>query len=197
MPNKPLHFKTNMLAVYSLFEDLANLCLEVVLQHFDVDISELLRHYGDASPLPESTFGCSVFNVYHYFNTPDITAQNCVQHIDPGLITVLAKSSISEGLEITEGVTGNWRPIERSMRENDVLVLIGETLERVTDHRVKGNLHRVEKSTKPRLNLTFEMRPRLPIYYPWNSPEEQRARALSTTKHAKIQTNEAMSDAYE
>jgi len=55
----------------------------------------------------------------------------------------------------------------------DIIVLLGETLQRATNNKLKGVLHRVGKATNTRTNLTFEFRSREPIYYPWTSEENK------------------------
>lgn len=81
---------------------------------------------------------------------------------------MLARSTIGTGLELMESNSNEWIPVEDSMREDEVMILAGETLQRLTDMQVKGALHRVGKSTASRINLIYELRPKEPIYYPWH-----------------------------
>lgn len=64
----------------------------------------LVTKHCDPSPLPEGTLSTSVLNFYHYFNAPGTEAdallpENCVEHTDPGLLTVLARGT-QPGLEL-------------------------------------------------------------------------------------------------
>jgi isopenicillin N synthase-like dioxygenase len=96
--------------------------------------TEVLTHYGDPSPLGSSQWATSVFNIYRYFNTPEtIAATNCIEHIDPGFITVLARSPVV-GLEVYEA-PDRWTRIEEFMEHDELVVIVGETLERMTAKR--------------------------------------------------------------
>jgi len=47
-------------------------------------------------------------------------------------------------LEVTESFTGiEWFRLEKYLESTDLVVLPGETLERLTGKRILGNLHRV------------------------------------------------------
>jgi hypothetical protein len=84
----PPHFIESVEAVYKLFDQIGSLCLDIATSAFDVPLAQVLAAYGDPCPLPASAWATSVFNVFHYFNTPEsLKAQNCVEHIDPGFIT--------------------------------------------------------------------------------------------------------------
>jgi len=65
-----------------------------------------------------------------------------------------------------------WIEIEHYITHpTDIIVLLGETLQRTTNHKLKGAIHRVGKASKVRTNHTFEFRSRESIYYPWTSEE--------------------------
>jgi len=168
MPTNPPNFKEAMFAVYYFFEEIALLCLEEICKSANVPFRELMDKYGDPSPMPMDAFSTSVFNVYHYFNTESSADScNCIPHVDPGLVTVLAKAT-TPGLELQHPITETWTIIENYIQDNHIILLPGETLQRLTDNQFKGNLHRVGKASRDRINLTYEMRPKHPIYYPWH-----------------------------
>eukprot|EP01114_Cavostelium_apophysatum_P021566 TRINITY_DN7568_c0_g1_i1.p1 TRINITY_DN7568_c0_g1~~TRINITY_DN7568_c0_g1_i1.p1 ORF type:complete len:286 (-),score=34.91 TRINITY_DN7568_c0_g1_i1:6-863(-) len=180
-------FKESMFSTYNLFERISVACMEIILQDVSISPRQVLEHYLDdlidfmppsTSPLDKnSNYGTSVFNLYHYFNTNEtVSAENCAEHTDPGLITVLGKGT-SFGLEVTDLKSGSYLGVEQFMEDGrDLLVLPGETLQRLTGGKVRGNLHRVVKNGQSRINMAYEMRPKAPIYYPWDSEEEKKAR---------------------
>jgi isopenicillin N synthase-like dioxygenase len=90
-----------------------------------------------------------------------------VEHVDPGFITVLGKANVN-GLEFLDS-DNNWVELEPLMKENDVIVLIGETFQRLSDGKYKGALHRVGRGDRSRYNLALEVRPKIPIYHAWNT----------------------------
>jgi len=93
---------------------------------------------------------------------------NCVEHVDPGFITVLTKAN-EPGLELFNTSSDSWIQMESVMEDNQVVVLIGETLNRLSNGRYKGVLHRVGKSSASRYNMALELRPKVPIYYDWST----------------------------
>jgi hypothetical protein len=93
--------------------------------------TDVLKYYGDPNPLGPTQWATSVFNVYRYFNTPEtMSACNCIEHIDPGFMTVLARSPVV-GLEVFES-PDRWTRIEEFMEHDELLVIVGDTIERMT-----------------------------------------------------------------
>lgn len=82
------------------------------------------------------------------------------------------------------------------MEDNEVCLLPGETLERLLGQKIRGNLHRVVPGNSSRLNLTFELRPMLPVYHPWNSAEELAARKQAAASRLSSDVVDAIGDAY-
>uniref|UniRef100_A0A0G4G7U0 Fe2OG dioxygenase domain-containing protein n=1 Tax=Chromera velia CCMP2878 TaxID=1169474 RepID=A0A0G4G7U0_9ALVE len=141
--------------------------------------------------------GKSTFNVYHYFNKPEEDGGkeeveeggNCSEHIDPGLLTVLSCPEIP-GLEIFDPHASEWTLVEPRLLQESLteqaggqvlLVLAGQSLSRLSGGRIWGCLHRVstppEASGKPRVNMVYEVRPSVPLYYSWGSVEEEKERS--------------------
>ncbi|CAE7236418.1 ftsH [Symbiodinium sp. CCMP2592] len=142
-----------------------------------------------------SAKGKSVLNLYHYFN--EDPEEPCRQHADPGLVTVLCCSSTRKGLEVRlplepGGAPGlpatydeEWQDVEAAMdlRRTDAqvsqdpsnsapeafcfLVIVGETLERLSAGHHPACLHRVARTSEPRFNMAFELRPRCNVWHPW------------------------------
>jgi len=188
LPSEPTDFKDKMLKIYDFFEHVALLVLGVILESMEIDMNKLMAAYGDQDPLPEGKVSTSVFNIYHYYNTLEVKDTiNCRQHIDPGLITVLSRGTIS-GLQISDPSypQAEWIVIENYIAPNEVVVIAGETLKLVTGGRVKGCRHWVGKNTRSRVNMAFEMRPSYPIYWPWDSQNEKNERLKALEKKTRL-----------
>ena len=110
-----------------------------------------------------------VLNLYHYFNSPSCEDEPCRSHADPGLLTVLGRSTLG-GLEAVcpvkpggaPGVAASyedyWRDLELLMDDLGrgqpshvpFLVLVGETLERLSGGWHPSCVHRVRRSEEKR-----------------------------------------------
>lgn len=70
-----------------------------------------------------------------------------------------------------ENVT--WINFEQFMEETDVVVILGETLQRLSGGKARGTLHRVSEGKQSRYNLIFEIRPLIPIYHSWDVAKQE------------------------
>lgn len=88
VPTNPPHFQDTIFKVYDLFENIGYICLNQVFDCLGINGNEVLQLTGDPSPLPENAFSTSVFNIFHYYNTNQVTkhyqaVENCIPHFDP------------------------------------------------------------------------------------------------------------------
>jgi hypothetical protein len=75
-----IEFKKTMFGVYFFFENVAQACMDLILD--DLGISkEDLSEYLDPDPLPLDTYSTSVFNLYHYFNTGTLFEMSLILQI--------------------------------------------------------------------------------------------------------------------
>jgi isopenicillin N synthase-like dioxygenase len=122
--------------------------------------------------LPEDYFdnkvhhGNSILRPIHYFpiENPDAVPRDAVraaEHGDINLITLLMGAS-ADGLQVLRK-DGKWIPI--TALPEQLVVNVGDMLERHTNKRLKSTIHRVvnpsrEKMNTPRFSIPFFMHPR-------------------------------------
>jgi isopenicillin N synthase-like dioxygenase len=110
-------------------------------------------------------YGNSILRAIHYFplnpaEVPD-GAVRAAAHGDINLITLLMGAS-AEGLEVLRA-DGKWIPI--TALPDQVVVNVGDMLDRLTNHKLKSTIHRVvnpprEKMGTSRFSIPFFMHPR-------------------------------------
>ena len=131
----------------------------------------LLRAIALYLELPETYFddkvknGDSILRALHYFpldptTTPD-GAVRAAPHGDINLITLLMGAS-ADGLEVLRR-DGKWIGI--TALPDQVVVNVGDMLDRLTNHKLKSTIHQVvnpsrEKMNQSRYSIPFFMHPR-------------------------------------
>ncbi|MEZ0486309.1 isopenicillin N synthase family dioxygenase [Fibrella aquatica] len=131
----------------------------------------LLRAIALYLSLPEDYFeakvrnGDSILRALHYFpldpnSTPD-GAVRAAPHGDINLITLLMGAS-ADGLEVLRR-DGKWIAI--TALPDQIIVNVGDMLDRLTNHRLKSTIHQVvnpsrEKMGTSRYSIPFFMHPR-------------------------------------
>jgi isopenicillin N synthase-like dioxygenase len=122
--------------------------------------------------LPENCFddkvkhGNSILRPIHYFpiEDPDSVPADAVraaEHGDINLITLLMGAS-ADGLQVLRR-DGKWIPI--TALPEQLVVNVGDMLERLTNKKLKSTIHRVvnpprDQMNKPRYSIPFFMHPR-------------------------------------
>lgn len=110
-------------------------------------------------------YGNSILRAIHYFPLdPETTPPGAVRaaaHGDINLITLLMGAS-AEGLEVLRR-DGAWIPI--TALPDQIIVNVGDMLDRLTNHKLKSTIHRVvnpakEKMGSSRFSIPFFMHPR-------------------------------------
>lgn len=148
---------------------------EVALEVFEILENagkNLLRAIALYLELPEDYFdakvhnGNSILRAIHYYPIPDpelvpADAVRAAAHGDINLITLLMGAS-SEGLQVLRR-DGHWIPI--TALEDQLVVNVGDMLDRLTNHKLKSTIHRVvnppkEKMGNSRYSIPFFMHPR-------------------------------------
>lgn len=133
---------------------------------------EMLRAIALYLGLPESYFdakvkhGNSILRPIHYFpienpNEVPSDAVRAAEHGDINLITLLMGAS-AEGLQVLRR-DGKWIPI--TALKEQLVVNVGDMLERHTNKKLKSTIHRVvnppkERMNLPRYSIPFFMHPR-------------------------------------
>lgn len=110
--------------------------------------------------------GDSILRALHYFpiENPDLVPDGAVRaaaHGDINLITLLMGAS-AEGLEVLRR-DGEWIAI--TALPDQIVVNVGDMLDRLTNHKLKSTIHRVvnpprEKMGTSRFSIPFFMHPR-------------------------------------
>jgi isopenicillin N synthase-like dioxygenase len=134
--------------------------------------STMLRAIALYLGLPENYFddkirnGNSILRPIHYFpiEKPESVPADAVraaEHGDINLITLLMGAS-ADGLQVLRR-DGKWIPI--TALPDQLVVNVGDMLERLTNRKLKSTIHRVvnpskEKMNMPRYSIPFFMHPR-------------------------------------
>ena len=145
-PEELPDFKKNTLEVYRIFENTGNILLRAIAGYLE---------------LPENYFeekvknGDSILRALHYFpiEDPDLLPEGAVRaaaHGDINLITLLMGAS-AEGLEVLRR-DGKWIAI--TALPEQIIVNVGDMLDRLTNHRLKSTIHRVVNPPREKMKLS-------------------------------------------
>ena len=147
-------FTPTMVEAYTAFERSGTSLLQAIALFLELD-----EHYFDQYVHN----GNSILRAIYY---PPITQEpksaiRAEQHEDINLITLLVGAS-ADGLQILN-MQGNWVPVT-SLPEQ-IVVNVGDMLQRLTNNRLKSTTHRVvnppkEKWGTPRYSIPFFLHPR-------------------------------------
>lgn len=156
-PEELPEFQEFTLEVYKTFENAGKTLLRAIAIYLE---------------LPEDYFedkvknGDSLLRALHYFPipNPDLVPEGAVRaaaHGDINLITLLMGAS-AEGLEVLRR-DGKWIAI--TALPDQIVVNVGDMLDRLTNHKLKSTIHRVvnpprEKMGTSRYSIPFFMHPR-------------------------------------
>jgi len=143
-----------------------------VYQKLEADGQHLLRAIAVYLGLPENYFdnkvhnGNSILRTLHYFpiTDPDALPADAVRagaHEDINLITLLIGAS-ADGLEVLTR-ENEWYPVKA--HGEDVVVNVGDMLQRLTNNKLKSTTHRVvnpprEEMNKSRYSVPFFLHPK-------------------------------------
>ncbi len=150
-------FEKYTIQVYKTFENTGKTLLRAIALYLGLDefyFEEKVRN------------GDSILRALHYFPilNPDALPDGSVRaaaHGDINLITILMGAS-AEGLEVLRR-DGKWIAI--TALPDQVVVNVGDMLDRLTNHQLKSTIHRVvnpprEKMGNSRYSIPFFMHPR-------------------------------------
>lgn len=155
-PSEQRDFETYTVQTYQTFEHTGKTLLRAIALYLE---------------LPENYFedkvkhGNSILRALHYFPLdPNVVEEGAVRaaaHGDINLITLLMGAS-AEGLEVLRR-DGKWIGI--TALPDQIIVNVGDMLDRLTNHKLKSTIHRVvnpsrEKMNTSRFSIPFFMHPR-------------------------------------
>jgi isopenicillin N synthase-like dioxygenase len=119
-----------------------------------IDPSKFVDELLDSHDAPLSS---TIFRFFHYYNTGPQCG--CQVHTDIGVVTLIPASSFA-ALEVMDFESFEWYNFEQPLHPNDVMVLCGETLERLSAYYYRAVVHRVTPLPQERYSLVFLMRAR-------------------------------------
>lgn len=156
-PHETEGFKETALKTFKAIENAGNIMLQAIALHLGLPqdyFEDKVRH------------GNSILRCIHYFpiTNPDEVPEDAVraaEHGDINLITLLMGAS-ADGLEVLRR-DGQWIPI--TALPEQLVVNVGDMLERLTNKKLKSTIHRVvnpprEKMNSSRYSIPFFMHPR-------------------------------------
>lgn len=156
-PEEVPEFKNAALDVYRALEKTGTFMLRAIALYL-----ELPENYFDA----KIENGNSILRPIHYFpiENPDAVPADAVraaEHGDINLITLLMGAS-ADGLQVLRR-DGKWIPI--TALPDQLVVNVGDMLERLTNKKLKSTIHRVVNPPRslmntPRYSIPFFMHPR-------------------------------------
>ena len=156
-PTEIINFEEHCTKVYKTLETTGKTVLQAIALYLGLEESyfEARVHNGN-----------SILRAIHYYPIdPSSVAPNAVraaEHGDINLITLLMGAS-AEGLEVLRR-DGQWIPI--TALPDQIIVNVGDMLERLTNNKLKSTIHRVVNPPKEQLNssrysIPFFMHPRM------------------------------------
>lgn len=156
-PEEIPEFESIALEVYRTLENAGKNMLRAIALHLNLD-----EHYFE----DKVAFGNSILRQIHYFpiENPDKVPSDAVraaEHGDINLITLLMGAS-ADGLQVLRR-DGKWIPI--TALPDQLVVNVGDMLERLTNKKLKSTIHRVvnpprELMHTSRYSIPFFMHPR-------------------------------------
>jgi isopenicillin N synthase-like dioxygenase len=156
-PEEVSEFKSAALDVYHALEKTGTYMLRAIALYLD-----LPETYFD----DKIKYGNSILRPIHYFpiENPEAVPSDAVraaEHGDINLITLLMGAS-ADGLQVLRR-DGKWIPI--TALPDQLVVNVGDMLERFTNKKLKSTIHRVvnpprEMMNTPRYSIPFFMHPR-------------------------------------
>ncbi len=156
-PSELPDFETYSTETYQIFEQTGKTLLRAIALYLELD-----EFYFEA----KVANGDSILRALHYFpiEQPELVPSDAVRaaaHGDINLITLLMGAS-ADGLEVLRR-DGKWIAI--TALPEQIIVNVGDMLDRLTNNRLKSTIHRVvnpplEKMKTSRFSIPFFMHPR-------------------------------------
>lgn len=156
-PNEIAEMESLTTEAYRILEDAGISMLQAIALYLRLD-----EHYFDN----KVRSGNSILRAIHYFpieNPEEISpdAVRAAEHGDINLITLLMGAS-ADGLQVLRR-DGEWIPI--TALPDQIVVNVGDMLDRLTNHKMKSTIHRVVNPPKElmktsRFSIPFFMHPK-------------------------------------
>jgi len=137
---------------------LSKQCLQTIAATLQWDPSVLLNLI-EVNTLPESGYSDSCLGLNHYSADDDSYGPILGQeHEDLGLLTLVCHTGVS-ALEIYDFVNdGGWMDVEAAQTSADVIVMVGETLSKISNRCYLPATHRVRRPKTMRTSIVYQLR---------------------------------------
>lgn len=139
---------------FQLCSRMGETCLAALARGLEVAEEKFVDDLVDAH---DASLSSTIFRFFHYYATHGRDA--CQIHTDIGLLTLIPASTLPS-LEVMDFEEFDWYNFERPLQRDDVMVLCGETLERLSAYYYRAVVHRVCPTLEPRYSLVYLMRAR-------------------------------------
>ena len=147
-------FNSDFLLAYRSFEEVGTFLLQAIALFLNLDEFYFDEHVFE---------GNSILRAIHYppIISEPLSSIRAEQHEDINLITLLVGAS-SDGLEILNK-HGDWIPVKAG--EGEIIVNVGDMLQRLTNDKLKSTTHRVvnpprDKWNTSRYSIPFFLHPK-------------------------------------
>ncbi len=150
-------FERSTIEAYKQLEETGKMMMRAIALHLDLNENHFDQSLHN---------GNSILRAIHYYPIEEKQlasgAVRAAEHGDINLITLLMGASAA-GLEVQRR-DGKWIPI--TALPNQIIVNVGDMLERLTNDRLQSTIHRVvnpenEDLSKSRFSIPFFMHPRM------------------------------------
>jgi len=150
-------FESTVTEAYKTLEKTGNAMLDAIALYLGLE-EDFFRH--------KVHNGNSILRAIHYYpldpESVDLDAVRAAEHGDINLITLLMGAS-ADGLQVLRR-DGEWIPI--TALPDQIVVNVGDMLERLTNNKLKSTIHRVVNPPKELMNtsrysIPFFMHPRM------------------------------------
>lgn len=160
-PNHPPSFPTLAKKLFLRFEELSKEVLSVLALGLKVDKQKLLEL--TEGELVKGELSNSFMHFFRYQTDFECSPFiQCVPHTDSGLVTLIPCAS-SDGLEVLNWKSFEFECVEKNADSRQVVVLVGETLARLTCTYYQGAVHQVIRrhGDELRYSVPFQLRGKL------------------------------------
>lgn len=140
---------------FDLCTTMGHVVLATLARGLQVPEEHLVERMVDA---PDTPLSSTIFRFFHYYATHGAVPA-CHIHTDIGLITLIPATNWPS-LEVMDFERFDWYNFERPLQPHDMMVLCGETLERLSAYYYRAVVHRVAPTVNERISLVYLMRAR-------------------------------------
>lgn len=144
----------------NLMHEFSKNCLIQIAKIINLPPENLLSLISQ-TPITENSRSPSLVRIIHYSGNPQCKHEPMFAadpHQDIGLLTFVPKT-VSPALDVYDfSKDGQWLEIENELSGDQIIVLVGETLSKISNNYFIAGVHRVRITAKPRISLVYQLR---------------------------------------